>query len=1010
MSKFPQIASPLPFLTRVALVTSTALSLCLTPALAATKVGVASAVIPQASIGDTMEALKIVAVGDAIDQDVIVQTGPRGRTQVLFVDGSSMNIGPSSRLVIDNFVFDAEQLDGKLSARMEKGSMRFIGGVLSKRANQVSFTAGEATVGIRGGIAKLAVDAGGRMQAQLVHGSLSVRTPEGLYETTRVGTLIERSETGSVATRSVSAAEEKQGIDAEAKESFVEPEALATSEPDEGSREAQSAPQSTAQTPAETAAEPVVELTAETRQTGDVLVDDPLEAGLVELDADGKLKASAELADIDPEAAKLIDSGAIAINQDGEIVPTAQMIELDDAVKDMVDQGLLSVDADGFLVPTERFEASNLYADVSSAPSEQNLISEVTLSEFSYEAPIEIRTEEQYKSNISATQAVLSTDANSAKLYELGQLEVDAFGLLKPSKSFNPLLVARANTSALRETGVPRSYIKDSASDQMLLTMGSFDTKVTTRVVGVARANNFYSENVTRVVSADIVRDDALSRIDRLAAANGIGLPEDIQLRSLKDLVSMGGALSTSDALQARFGKNDAANVSQNLTMDMQDGEVLLRSQLGNGEALEVKAEDAYQMFLQSKISQVGADAAAGESTGLMDFLKSDDFSISKIEQIGARVEAEEGLPDVGARENILNEIIIDKGEALKARFGINEEASLDISGFDEKADFSSIYDKGFAIDKVKDAGEEAFADGFADEFLAGVDVPQDYKSLVGKIDVPFLDVDDRSKLDLADLLAKNEQQRRELTEEVNEKIIENITEEALTRFERLARLLSSLNANFATALHAVTAADLTALEDKDGNYTPGVTTNDILSLSAQSNFPLCNCDQISTGLWTTEAFTDGVADNLTYQHQGHWAIGQPLSADTIQSLVGMAVVFSGHAYGSVTTANSTGTGFGSVAVNMDFANPTNAAANTWQLINFAANNLGGPVNAEVTLATPNVTAQSSEIAYSGSNATTTVSGALYGTTRNLQTAGTFKVTKESFTIRGSFAGSDDSD
>jgi hypothetical protein len=472
----------------------------------------------------------------------------------------------------------------------------------------------------------------------------------------------------------------------------------------------------------------------------------------------------------------------------------------------------------------------------------------------------------------------------------------------------------------------------------------------------------------------------------------------------------MGGALSTSDALQARFGKNDAANVSQNLTMDMQDGEVLLRSKLGNGEALEVKAEDAYQMFLQSKISQVGADAAAGESTGPMDFLKSDDFSISKIEQMGALVEAEEGLPDVGAREKILNEIIIDKGEALKARFGINEEASLDISGFDEKADFSSIYDKGFAIDEVKDAREEAFADGFADEFLASVDVPKDYKSLVGKIDVPFLDVDDRSKIDLADLLAKNEQQRRELTEEVNEKIIENITEEALTRFERLARLLSSLNANFANALHAVTAADLTALEGKDGNYTPGVTTNDILSLSAQSYVPLCNCDQISTGLWTTEAFTDGVADNLTYQHQGHWAIGQPLSADTIQSLVGMAVVFSGHAYGSVTTANSTGTGFGSVAVNMDFANPTNAAANTWQLINFAANNLGGPVNAEVTLATPNVTAQSSEIAYSGSNATTTVSGALYGTTRNLQTAGTFKVTKESFTIRGSFAGSDDSD
>ena len=66
------------------------------------KVGVASAVIPQARLGDNVGELKIISVGDRVDQDVIIETGTRGRTQVLFVDGSSMNIGPSSRIVIDD--------------------------------------------------------------------------------------------------------------------------------------------------------------------------------------------------------------------------------------------------------------------------------------------------------------------------------------------------------------------------------------------------------------------------------------------------------------------------------------------------------------------------------------------------------------------------------------------------------------------------------------------------------------------------------------------------------------------------------------------------------------------------------------------------------------------------------------------------------------------------------------------------------------------------------------------
>ena len=74
---------------------------------------------------------------------------------------------------------------------------------------------------------------------------------------------------------------------------------------------------------------------------------------------------------------------------------------------------------------------------------------------------------------------------------------------------------------------------------------------MTTRVVGADLASNIFSADVTRVISADIVRDDAINSIERLASANRVALPTDLKERKLDELVSIGGALSTRDALKA---------------------------------------------------------------------------------------------------------------------------------------------------------------------------------------------------------------------------------------------------------------------------------------------------------------------------------------------------------------------------------------------------------------------------------------------------------------------------
>lgn len=210
-----------------------ALSLISGPGLTATKVGVAGAVVPQALSGASKAKLETIMVGDNIDQNMVIETGGNGRTQVIFVDGSSMNIGPSSQIIIDEFVFDPQALNGVLSAKLEKGSLRFIGGILSKREDQVNFDAMDVTVGIRGGMVNLDLNPTGELKAELLHGQLTLTTPQGNFEVNRIGTLVSRSSDGALSTRFVSSNELKSSLDEEAKQSSSDNEetAPATADP-----------------------------------------------------------------------------------------------------------------------------------------------------------------------------------------------------------------------------------------------------------------------------------------------------------------------------------------------------------------------------------------------------------------------------------------------------------------------------------------------------------------------------------------------------------------------------------------------------------------------------------------------------------------------------------------------------------------------------------------------------------------------------------------------------------
>jgi hypothetical protein len=80
-----------------------------------------------------------------------IQTSGNGSLQLLFLDRTTLNIGPNSDLVIDEYVFDPKTNTGKMSVSLGKGLMRFVGGQISHEGNATVKTP-SAVIGIRGAI------------------------------------------------------------------------------------------------------------------------------------------------------------------------------------------------------------------------------------------------------------------------------------------------------------------------------------------------------------------------------------------------------------------------------------------------------------------------------------------------------------------------------------------------------------------------------------------------------------------------------------------------------------------------------------------------------------------------------------------------------------------------------------------------------------------------------------------------------------------------------------------
>jgi hypothetical protein len=119
-------------------------------AVQAQQVGTAAAVNPAAQARGAGGARTIV-IGQSIAHRERIQTTAAGSVQLLFIDKTSMTIGPNSDLAIDEYVYDPNTNTGKMAVTLSKGLMRFVGGQVSHTGN-AQITTPTAVVGIRGGV------------------------------------------------------------------------------------------------------------------------------------------------------------------------------------------------------------------------------------------------------------------------------------------------------------------------------------------------------------------------------------------------------------------------------------------------------------------------------------------------------------------------------------------------------------------------------------------------------------------------------------------------------------------------------------------------------------------------------------------------------------------------------------------------------------------------------------------------------------------------------------------
>jgi FecR-like protein len=131
-------------------------AIVLSPGATAAPVGVTSGADGKPLGKPPNENERVLRIGIDVQANERVTTAANDRAHLVFLDGSSLTVGPNAELVIDKFVYDPNTQQGELAVNASKGVFRLVGGKISKK-NEITIKTPSSTIGIRGAIAVFTV-------------------------------------------------------------------------------------------------------------------------------------------------------------------------------------------------------------------------------------------------------------------------------------------------------------------------------------------------------------------------------------------------------------------------------------------------------------------------------------------------------------------------------------------------------------------------------------------------------------------------------------------------------------------------------------------------------------------------------------------------------------------------------------------------------------------------------------------------------------------------------------
>jgi hypothetical protein len=148
------------------------------PALAAPGDSIGSAVTVVNLVTAKLEQdQRELAKGDDVRQQELIEVASDGRSELVLRDKTKLALGPGSRLLLDQFVYDPDISGGAIVLDLARGAFRFITGVAAKPAYVIRTPT--ASITVRGSIFDIYVQLSGMTWILLIEGAIEVCTEDG---------------------------------------------------------------------------------------------------------------------------------------------------------------------------------------------------------------------------------------------------------------------------------------------------------------------------------------------------------------------------------------------------------------------------------------------------------------------------------------------------------------------------------------------------------------------------------------------------------------------------------------------------------------------------------------------------------------------------------------------------------------------------------------------------------------------------------------------------------------